>query len=313
MGRAVGAAAGRALRPRPAGARRQQRRHRRAHRPTSTSPCAASPSPPWAPPASAARRCAACSSTTASTTRCVPRLKAAYASVPVGDPREAGTLVGPLIDAARLRRHAARAGRRAQAAGGAGHWRRARRGRPAPDALLRRARRWSRCRRQTDVVRRETFAPILYVMRYADLDDAIAPAERRAAGPVVVDLHQRPARGRALLSAARLRLRHRQRQHRPLGRRDRRRVRRREGNRRRPRGRLRRLEGLHAPRHQHGQLRRAPCRWPRASSSTSGPTPSIERDGTLASAPEGRCTGDRADPRWLHRDRRVGPAALTSG
>src|SRR2546430_10461298 len=28
--------------------------------------------------------------------------------------------------------------------------------------------------RQTDIVRRETFAPILYVMRYRDFDDAIA-------------------------------------------------------------------------------------------------------------------------------------------
>ena len=52
----------------------------------------------------------------------------------------------------------------------------------------------------------------------------------------------------------RLGLRYRQRQHRHLGRRDRRGVRRREGDRRRPRVRLRRVEGLHAPGHQHGQL-----------------------------------------------------------
>ncbi len=54
----------------------------------------------------------------------VPRLKAAYASVPIGDPREAGTLVGPLIDEARVRPHAARA-RCGSLGGRRGHWRRA--------------------------------------------------------------------------------------------------------------------------------------------------------------------------------------------
>ena len=39
-------------------------------------------------------------------------------------------------------------------------------------------------------------------------------AQRRAAGPVLGDLHPRPAGGRAFLSAAGSRLRHRQRQHR---------------------------------------------------------------------------------------------------
>ena len=52
----------------------------------------------------------------------------------------------------------------------------------------------------------------------------------------------------------RLGLRDRQRQHRHLGRRDRRGVRRGEGDRRRPRVGVGRLEGLHAPRDQHGQL-----------------------------------------------------------
>ncbi len=35
-------------------------------------------------------------------------------------------------------------------------------------------RRWSRCRSQTGPVVHETFAPILYVMRYSDFDDALA-------------------------------------------------------------------------------------------------------------------------------------------
>ena len=51
---------------------------------------------------------------------------------------------------------------------------------------------------QEGTVLQETFAPILYVLRYRDLDEAIALNNARAAGPVVVDLHQRPARGRAL-------------------------------------------------------------------------------------------------------------------
>src|SRR4029077_4522999 len=47
----------------------------------------------------------------------VPRLKAAYASVTVGDPREASTLVGPLIDEAAFTRMQ-RALAAAKAAGG---------------------------------------------------------------------------------------------------------------------------------------------------------------------------------------------------
>jgi aldehyde dehydrogenase (NAD+) len=42
----------------------------------------------------------------------VDRLKKIYASVPIGDPRAAGTLVGPLIDANRLRSDATGARRR---------------------------------------------------------------------------------------------------------------------------------------------------------------------------------------------------------
>ncbi len=102
----------------------------------------------------------------------LPRLKAAYASVPVGNPLQAGTLVGPLIDQAAFgAMQAALAA--ARAAGGtihggervtvpgceSGHY-----VRPALVEMP----------RQTGPVLEETFAPILYVMTYRDLDEAIA-------------------------------------------------------------------------------------------------------------------------------------------
>jgi aldehyde dehydrogenase (NAD+) len=99
----------------------------------------------------------------------LPRLKTAYASVKVGDPREAGTLVGPLIDgAAYALMQQALAD--AQAAGGAVHGGdRVDAGEAfyARPALVEMA-------SQSDVVKRETFAPILYVMKYRDLAEAIA-------------------------------------------------------------------------------------------------------------------------------------------
>jgi aldehyde dehydrogenase (NAD+) len=99
----------------------------------------------------------------------VPRLKAAYASVRVGDPRAADTLVGPLIDQA-SQQAMARALDEARAAGGVVCG-----GEPvvlADGAYMRPA--LVEMPDQSEVVRRETFAPILYVMRYRDLDEAIA-------------------------------------------------------------------------------------------------------------------------------------------
>jgi len=106
----------------------------------------------------------------------LPRLKAAYGSVPVGDPRNAATLVGPLIDAAAFEGQQ-RALADARAAGGhvTGGERVHLPGcsdavyvRPAlvEVPLLAEG-------GQAEVVRRETFAPILYVMRYSDLAEAI--------------------------------------------------------------------------------------------------------------------------------------------
>jgi aldehyde dehydrogenase (NAD+) len=99
----------------------------------------------------------------------VPRLKAAYASVRVGDPRDAKTLVGPLIDAGALAAMQ-RALADARAAGGlisGGEPVEGLGGAYARPAL-------AEMPAQAEVVRRETFAPILYVMRCSDLDQAIA-------------------------------------------------------------------------------------------------------------------------------------------
>jgi aldehyde dehydrogenase (NAD+) len=102
----------------------------------------------------------------------VARLKRVYTSVVIGDPRDEGTLVGPLIDqrsfeAMQQALDAARAdgatitgGERVQHDSG----KEAFYVRPALVELP----------TQTAVVKRETFAPILYVLKYADLDEAIA-------------------------------------------------------------------------------------------------------------------------------------------
>jgi aldehyde dehydrogenase (NAD+) len=98
----------------------------------------------------------------------VARLKAAFASVRIGDPRDPATLVGPLIDEAAA--HAmAEALAEARAAGGqvSGGERLEGPGVYARPALV-------EMPAQAEVVRRETFAPILYVMRYRDLAGAIA-------------------------------------------------------------------------------------------------------------------------------------------
>jgi aldehyde dehydrogenase (NAD+) len=102
---------------------------------------------------------------------CVARLKKIYDSVSIGDPRGQGMLIGPLVDKAS---YEAMQGALQQAAaiggkviGGT---------RVAPElgddayyvrpALVEVA-------SQDDVVRRETFAPILYVMKYEQLAEAI--------------------------------------------------------------------------------------------------------------------------------------------
>ena len=103
--------------------------------------------------------------------RLVERLIRAYASLPIGDPRKGTTLIGPLIDTASRDRMMA-ALDRARAEGGIVHGGKAAVGAPQGGAYVEPA--IVEMPAQTAVVRDETFAPILYVMGYETLDEAIA-------------------------------------------------------------------------------------------------------------------------------------------
>jgi aldehyde dehydrogenase (NAD+) len=96
----------------------------------------------------------------------VPRLKQIWGAVPVGNPLEDGTLVGPLIDEAAV--EAMRAALdRARAEGGEVHAGERLEGLYVRPALV-------EMPGQSPITLTETFAPILYVMRYGALDEAIA-------------------------------------------------------------------------------------------------------------------------------------------
>jgi aldehyde dehydrogenase (NAD+) len=101
----------------------------------------------------------------------VARLMKAYASLPVGDPRKDGILVGPLIDAAARDRMLAVLAR-AKDEGGTVHG-----GQPVttgvPEGGTYVAPALVEMPGQTATVREETFAPILYVMPYDTLEEAI--------------------------------------------------------------------------------------------------------------------------------------------
>jgi aldehyde dehydrogenase (NAD+) len=101
----------------------------------------------------------------------IQRLKHVYTSVAIGDPRDAGTLVGPLIDE-RAYLGMQRALEEARSAGAivtggecvlCDIGSQAFYVRPALVEIS----------TQADVVKRETFAPILYVMKYSNLSDAL--------------------------------------------------------------------------------------------------------------------------------------------
>ena len=99
----------------------------------------------------------------------IARLTKAYETRPIGDPREAGVLVGPLIDDDAARNFAA-ALDRARTEGGevlTGGDRLDRAGVYVRPAIV-------RMPAQTPVVMHETFAPILYVLSYRDFDEAVA-------------------------------------------------------------------------------------------------------------------------------------------
>jgi aldehyde dehydrogenase (NAD+) len=98
----------------------------------------------------------------------IARLKAAYETLPVGDPRQAGTLVGPLIDADAAEAFD-RALAQAVAEGGeliVGGTRVSGEGAFVRPAIV-------RMPAQTAVVEHETFAPILYVLTWTDFDTAV--------------------------------------------------------------------------------------------------------------------------------------------
>ena len=100
----------------------------------------------------------------------VDRLAAAYGSLPIGSPLDDATLVGPLIDEAAYAGYQA-ALTQAVADGGeivAGGSRVGEGGSFFVEPAL------VRMPAQTDVVRAETFAPILYVLTYDDFDEALA-------------------------------------------------------------------------------------------------------------------------------------------
>ena len=102
----------------------------------------------------------------------VDKIATAYSSLPIGDPLADGTLVGPLIDGGSFDRMQA-ALETATADGGtvvAGGERAL--VDQAPDAYYARPAVVT-MPAQTDLVRSETFAPILYAMAYDDLDEAI--------------------------------------------------------------------------------------------------------------------------------------------
>lgn len=101
----------------------------------------------------------------------VDRLRSAYRSLPIGDPRETGTLIGPLVnetsfdkmqqvlaDARSQGGEVVCGGGRVEAAPGAGFY--------VEPAIV-------RMPAQTEVVREETFAPILYVLEYDEIEEAI--------------------------------------------------------------------------------------------------------------------------------------------
>jgi aldehyde dehydrogenase (NAD+) len=110
----------------------------------------------------------------------VRRLSKVYASVTVGDPRDAGTLVGPLIDA-RAFESMQRALAEARAVGGKAQGCERVAGIGGEAACYVRP---ALCEMPVQIgpVLRETFAPILWVMRYVDFAEAIAMHNAVGAG-----------------------------------------------------------------------------------------------------------------------------------
>ncbi len=107
-----------------------------------------------------------------------------------------GTLMGPLIDAGAVERFEQRADASCERQGGRAALRRQASasgpGNFVEPTIVRRA------RTSGAIVQHETFAPILYLIPCADLDEAIAQQNAVRPGPVVGDLHRPAAARRAL-------------------------------------------------------------------------------------------------------------------
>ena len=103
----------------------------------------------------------------------IGRLKQAYQGIPVGDPLAAGTLVGPLIDGAAFEQMQAVLHRLGAEEGGKVHGGERVLEETYPDAYYVKPA-LVEMPAQTATVHHETFAPILYAMRYEAFDQAIA-------------------------------------------------------------------------------------------------------------------------------------------
>ncbi|HEY0123626.1 MAG TPA: aldehyde dehydrogenase family protein, partial [Rhizobium sp.] len=101
----------------------------------------------------------------------VPRLQKAYSSVTIGNPLEQGTLVGPLIDRQAFDRMQAALGEAKSAGGKVTGGERVENG--SADAFYVRPA-LVEMPAQIGPVEHETFAPILYVMKYSDFDAVLA-------------------------------------------------------------------------------------------------------------------------------------------
>lgn len=100
------------------------------------------------------------------------RLPKAYQSLPVGDPSATGTLVGPLIDQASFERMQATL-RAAVAQGGEILYGGERIHEQVPDGGYYVRPAIVRIAQDAEIVQEETFAPVLYVMTYRDIEEAI--------------------------------------------------------------------------------------------------------------------------------------------
>jgi len=102
----------------------------------------------------------------------VPRLRKAYSSVPVGNPLATGTLVGPLIDEAAFDGMQKALAEAKDAGGAVSGGERLLAGEAADAFYVRPA--IVEMPKQAGPMVEETFAPILYVVRYSDFDAALA-------------------------------------------------------------------------------------------------------------------------------------------